>query len=397
MLKPIYRFFLIAGMAMGVITGVFFLCSFQRQLADQTAAEEARRAMAQSAVLYRTPKETPENTLLALNSMSLSECERAMEAIPKGWQYAPIAQRFRDTPVIKAEGLVLSDVEVLYSTPSFFPLRGMEFPEEEEEPAAGFCAVSQSFLEAHGWEQGTVPTLEIDGVPKKITAVFTVAQAASQTEFSLLSSDTSLLLVLPYEEAPAASTEVFYILLQKPEELSQTEFRAELSSIEETLNQKYGEGEILFRAQTGSDFEAALSPKATDATTFLGIVFLAFLGELLAGINLMSLASAGILENRRHFGIKLAAGASYGDLFREFLAELLALCAKGTLLGMAASAILVYYANRAVGDFLFLFNGYTVAASACVMVLVCLISSYLPFRQILKEEPAALLQKEPNT
>lgn len=395
MLKRIYRIFLIAGMAVGVTTGVFFLCSLQRQLADQAAVEESRRAMKQNAILYQTPKETSENTLLAVSTMTISECERAIEAIPKGWKYAPVAQVFGEGTAVTAEGLALSDVEVLYSTPSFFPLRGMELLEGDGEFASGFCAVSQGFLEAHGWRLNTAPTLEIEGTPQKITAVFSATQMTSQTEFSLLSSDTSLLLVLPYEAAPKPSAKVSYILVQKPEEFSQAEFEAGLSNIEQTLNRQYGEAATLFRAQTGSNFEESLSIP-TDAGIFLGVVFLAFLGELLAGINLMSLASAGILENKQHLGIRLAAGASHGDLFKEFLAELLGICARGTLLGMAASAVLVYYANETTGSFLFLFNGYTIAASACIMVLVCLFSSYLPFRQFLKQEPAALLQKEPN-
>ena len=43
MLKKTYRAFLVLGMAVGVVAGIFFLCSVQRQIADNAETAEIRR------------------------------------------------------------------------------------------------------------------------------------------------------------------------------------------------------------------------------------------------------------------------------------------------------------------------------------------------------------------
>ena len=69
MLKKTYRAFLVLGMAVGVVAGIFFLCSVQRQIADNAETAEIRRKNEQNAKIYLSPKEVKKNTLFALHTM----------------------------------------------------------------------------------------------------------------------------------------------------------------------------------------------------------------------------------------------------------------------------------------------------------------------------------------
>ena len=77
MLKKTYRAFLVLGMAVGVVAGIFFLCSVQRQIADNAETAEIRRKNAQNAKIYLSPKEVKKNTLFALHTMLPKEFEAA--------------------------------------------------------------------------------------------------------------------------------------------------------------------------------------------------------------------------------------------------------------------------------------------------------------------------------
>ena len=80
MLKKTYRAFLVLGMAVGVVAGIFFLCSVQRQIADNAETAEIRRKNEQNAKIYLSPTMLPK------------EFEAADGLIPEGWQSAPVAE-----------------------------------------------------------------------------------------------------------------------------------------------------------------------------------------------------------------------------------------------------------------------------------------------------------------
>lgn len=395
MLKKTYRVFLILGMAVGVVAGIFFLCSVQRQMADSAETSEIRRKNEQNAKIYLSPKEVGKNTLFSLRSMLPKECEAAAGLIPENWQYAPVAESTGMPPDVTANHTTIPDVSVLYSTPDFFAVKGVEPPEGGWQPGPDTCAASTAFLEAFGLQPEDSPVVEVDGRSLRITSAFETPERGGSLDSLLTPSSTALLLLLPYETAlQRQELHVLYIDIKKPDGLSVEDFETRLSQLQEQLNAQFSTADAVFHAETDTDIYESSRPPSLDTMIYLGVFLLALLGEFLAGVNMMSLASAGILESKRKIGLKLAVGASYGAVFREFLGELLLICAKGLLLGAAVSAVLVYYLNNYLGGFVFLFNGATVFLAAAVIFCACFAAAYFPFRYILKRQPAYLLQQE---
>lgn len=395
MLKKTYRAFLVLGMAVGVVAGIFFLCSVQRQIADNAETAEIRRKNEQNAKIYLSPKEVKKNTLFALHTMLPKEFEAADGLIPEGWQSAPVAESTGTPPAVTANHTTIPDVSVLYSTPDFFAVKGMEPPEGDWETGPDTCAASTAFLETYGLHLEASPVVEVDGRRLRITSAFEAAALESPLDSLLTPQSTALLLLLPYEPAlQRQELHVAYIDIRKPDGLSIEDFESRLSRLQERLNAQFSTADTVFHAETDADIYESSRVPSGDAMIFSGIFLLAFLGEFLAGVNMMSLASAEILESKQKIGLKLAVGASYSAVFREFLGELTLICAKGLLLGAAVSAVLVYSINNYMGSFLFLFNSTTIFLAAAVIFCACFAAAYFPFRYILKQQPAYLLRQE---
>ncbi len=394
MLKKTYRTLLIFGIAVGVVTGVFFLCSVQRQITTEAEEAELRRQNEQNARIWMAPKELADTVIFASSSIPWELYQPAAKLIPDGWQYAPAAISKENYGSIAANNTQDAGASVIYSTPELFSVAALEVTAGSPALTAGTCAASDDFLKSYGLSVGG--TVQVDGQEIQITASFSMPEKASEADSFLSLTETSRFLILPYEMAGENNAFLQYISLKKPEALGLDEFEAGLAGLETQLNRLTAEHENEFFAKTEARLlEDSDSRRRTSGPSiFAAILLLAFLGEFLAGINLMSLAGAGILESRQKLGLRLAVGASYGALFREFAGELLLICAKGALLGISAASVLVYYCNRAIGDFLFLFDWATVLMAAGVIFCACFAAAYFPFRAVLKRQPVALLRQD---
>ena len=237
MLKKTYRAFLVLGMAVGVVAGIFFLCSVQRQIADNAETAEIRRKNEQNAKIYLSPKEVKKNTLFALHTMLPKEFEAADGLIPEGWQSAPVAESTGTPPAVTANHTTIPDVSVLYSTPDFFAVKGMEPPEGDWETGPDTCAASTAFLETYGLHLEASPVVEVDGRRLRITSAFEAAALESPLDSLLTPQSTALLLLLPYEPAlQRQELHVAYIDIRKPDGLSIEDFESWLSRLQERLN-----------------------------------------------------------------------------------------------------------------------------------------------------------------
>ena len=95
----------------------------------------------------------------------------------------------------------------------------------------------------------------------------------------------------------------------------------------------------------------------------------------------------------REFGIRLALGATRSDVTRLVLRRGAASAVGGTLIGLAAAALL----TRAIGSLLYgVKPGDPVCfvAAAVLLVSVALLASYLPARRAASVDPAITLRGE---
>ncbi len=114
---------------------------------------------------------------------------------------------------------------------------------------------------------------------------------------------------------------------------------------------------------------------------------------LLAMAGIYGVFSHSVQRRRREFAVRMALGAAPVRLLRKVLRESLSLAILGSLLGVAGALS----ASSAISALLFGIgsrNPFTLAAVCLLMLLVALMSSYLPAQRAMRLEPASALREE---
>ena len=117
----------------------------------------------------------------------------------------------------------------------------------------------------------------------------------------------------------------------------------------------------------------------------------AVLAVLLAAVGLYGLLSYGVTQRARELSVRMALGATRGEVIRLVLGRSLRLLVVGTALGLAGSLAL----TRVLASLLFgvrptdplTFTGVT-----AVLFAVALLASYLPARRAARADPARALR-----
>ena len=128
----------------------------------------------------------------------------------------------------------------------------------------------------------------------------------------------------------------------------------------------------------------------------MGAILLAVFGGLallLASIGLYGVMAFAVSRRTRELGIRVALGASPGDVFRLVLRQGMALVIAGLVLGLVVAAIV----TRLLTSFLYgvsATDALTFTAIPVLLTLVALLACYLPARRATKVEPLIALRYE---
>ena len=112
---------------------------------------------------------------------------------------------------------------------------------------------------------------------------------------------------------------------------------------------------------------------------------------LLAAVGVYGLMSFATLQRLREFGVRMALGASEGQVLRSVMGDAFKLVAAGLVVGLAASA----FAARAMQAMLYRvgpFDPVAFAAMALVLLASAAVASYLPARRATKVDPMIVLR-----
>ena len=134
----------------------------------------------------------------------------------------------------------------------------------------------------------------------------------------------------------------------------------------------------------------ALLPQRVAAivTGVLGVA-----GVILAAIGLYGLVSYGVTLRLREIGVRLALGASRGDVVRMILAQGLRLTAAGAILGLVASA----FATQLVKSYLLnvsAMDGVAFTVGVGALLAVALLAAFVPARRAGSADPLVVLRAE---
>jgi putative ABC transport system permease protein len=136
--------------------------------------------------------------------------------------------------------------------------------------------------------------------------------------------------------------------------------------------------------------QAALSPQAIGGSLISAFAIGAL---LLAAMGLFGVVSGSVTRRRHELAIRLALGADHGRVLRLVLKEGALLVMAGLLIGAPG----IYFANRLIRGLLVGVSPsdpLTLLAAALGLLLVIMVTCYVPARRALRIEPAQLLRHE---
>jgi len=130
---------------------------------------------------------------------------------------------------------------------------------------------------------------------------------------------------------------------------------------------------------------------ATQSTALLGTF--AVLALLLASIGIYGVLSYAVMQRTNEIGVRMALGATSGDILLSFGKQGLKLTFVGLAMGLALAAI----AARSMTSLLYGFRpGYlpTVTVASLILLTVAVLASLVPARRASRMDPVIALRRE---
>ena len=121
--------------------------------------------------------------------------------------------------------------------------------------------------------------------------------------------------------------------------------------------------------------------------------FFGALGAALAGIGLYGLLAYTVARRSNEIGIRMALGATAGDVARMVLGDALAMAGAGLLLGAPLAMWGRSLASVLIQD-LAIPSAAPLALAAAAIVVVVLLASYVPARHAARVDPMDALRHE---
>ncbi|PWT78780.1 MAG: hypothetical protein C5B59_01060, partial [Bacteroidetes bacterium] len=155
----------------------------------------------------------------------------------------------------------------------------------------------------------------------------------------------------------------------------------------------------LTKAHLYSDYEYEIG-KTGSATVVWGLLIIALFIIAIAWVNYVNLATARSVERAKEVGIRKVAGASKGQLIRQFLAESLFVNLIALLISLGLVLLLQDSFNQMIGynlSMAYLFtkgmSGYTITIGLAIMMIAgILISGFYPAFVLSSFRPALVLK-----
>ena len=113
----------------------------------------------------------------------------------------------------------------------------------------------------------------------------------------------------------------------------------------------------------------------------------------LAAVGIYGVISYSTAQRSQEIGVRMALGASAGDIVSWILRQALLLAAAGLMLGLTGHFIL----SRVLGSLLYGISpndARTLASAVAVLSFICILASYVPARRAVRGDPMTALRAE---
>ena len=162
------------------------------------------------------------------------------------------------------------------------------------------------------------------------------------------------------------------------------------SSVREVLRQNYPDMAVIDLVPFSEQIRRSLMDQHMNADIAAGF---GFLGLLLAGTGIFSVMSYTVSRRRREFGVRMAVGASAGDISRQVLKEAGRLIAIGILAGLVAAAALA----KIITSILYGVDSHDLLTFTVVplaLTAIALIAAWIPAHRASRVNPLTALREE---
>jgi len=267
--------------------------------------------------------------------------------------------------------------------------QGREFYEAELRGGRAACIVGATVVrKLFGGAEGVGRNIRVASVSCEVIGVL---EAKGQSGFGMDQDDTILMPIRTFQRRLAGSSEIGRIMVA-------AEHGGETTRVQRAI-------ELLLRERRSitpgkeDDFSVldmrqiaqAMAGTTTLLTGLLAAV--AAVSLLVGGIGIMNIMLVSVTERTREIGIRLAIGASRGQVLSQFLVEAIMLSILGGVTGIALGLGLALLVTGAL-QVPFILDLATVLLAFAFSALVGVCFGYLPARQAAQLNPIEALRHE---
>ena len=260
-------------------------------------------------------------------------------------------------------------------------VRGRAFTDRDNAAATPVIVVSETFARrAFGDEDPLgrrIRSWRDENIYREIVGV------VADVPYSSLSDPTRSIVYIPHPQDSWGLLVVTVRAASGPPEALAGTLRRTVASIDPDL--------ALARVGTMSVFARDSIARERVSTTLLSALALAAL--ILAALGIYGVMSYAVAQRRQEMGLRLALGASPGDLYRTILSRGLTLTAAGLAIGLA----LAIGAARLLSALLYdtsPFDPVAFASTAGVLLLIAFVACVVPARRAAGADPLMALRSE---
>lgn len=399
-MKRIHCNLLILGIALGVIAAVLVFGVGQTMMKQQVILNNIRIKAISFYKIYFPYKE--EKTF-GIQFMSLKDAE-AIKKLLEGEAKVSISSPIYITETTIKSGDEILDANITITDHIYYDFdllkleEGRFISKEDYVKKEKVCVINNNLYSYLGLKNRPNDNIiEINNISYKIIGVFTTS-----TSTEGVGTDLSNLSGIDYDKAifiPATTAYEYIFNVDEYSAMIQTLIvkiteEKDILSIKNILSSTKDQDIDLSRFVIGSGLEQTEAYFKEQIKVFIVFFTTSLLILIIAGLNIIQIASASVIDTKREIGLKMALGATHKDIFLEIISKVLLCSLKGGYIGVALSGIIHTQLNRHFNIYLASFNVATALFGTILALITGLITSLIPAKQAVQLNPIQVLRQE---